>query len=249
MKKENFSFNPLSQKSKCRFKLKNLSLQKKDKRNVKLIFPMSFKGNYGKYLRHVSHQVLSEHSADPEKVSQMQIEFLLANRNSHFNSVYKDSKIYYLNKEFLKGFYPTSNSVDKLSKYYHYYKNYLNFFCRPFIRDFATNKIMLKHMEKAAEIFYNKNYKKTEQKKVKKIDFLLFTKNVVNDIEKEQLTKSKSQIDVSNITTIPSSVPNEKKKNNSIDQSLNNSINIILSVMNRRPKKVEEKKKIILCEQ
>ena len=43
-------------------------------------------------------------------------------------------------------------------KYYNYYKNYLHFFCKPSISDLKMNGIMMKNMEKAAQVFYNNNY-------------------------------------------------------------------------------------------
>ncbi len=56
----------------------------------------------------------------------------------------------------------------KIKNYTIYYKNYSEYFCKPIISDFPCNKIMNKHMEIKAEIFYDENYaNKSKQYKLK----------------------------------------------------------------------------------
>ena len=84
---------------------------------------------------------------------------LIFNKNSHLVSVFKDYMIYDYLDEFLKRFYPKPESNERVPKFATFYKNYLNFFCKPTIRHKYLNDLIHKLSEKKAEIFYNKNYK------------------------------------------------------------------------------------------
>ena len=103
-------------------------------------------------------------------------------------------------KEYLKKAYKYNESKDKIQKYFIYYQNYLNFFCKPYFIDFKLNIKMLKHMEKIAQFFYSKNFSlknpninkennkedknKEKDKKDLNLNLSIFNNRVVEDIEK-----------------------------------------------------------------
>ena len=94
--------------------------------------------------------------------------------------------------------YKYNESKDKIQKYFIYYQNYLNFFCKPYFVDFILNKKMLKYMEKIAQFFYSKNFalknpnkknnkeekNKGKDKKDLNLNLSIFNNRVVEDIEK-----------------------------------------------------------------
>ncbi len=114
-------------------------------------------------------------------------------RGSH-NLNFKELNILNDENEYFKRFYNINDSYFRIPKYYEYYKNYLLYFCKPFIRGKGVNKILLKHMEKAAEEFYKLNFEeenknKSDKEKNQIINFhpKIFSKNVIQEIENERL--------------------------------------------------------------
>ena len=130
----------------------------------------------------------------PSTYNKYIIQQLIDKKNTHLYITFKEMKILNKNNEYFKRYYNNKEINDRIPKYYLYYKNYLTFFCRPQINEFFSNKILMKHMEKEAEVFYKENYadedteilEKKEQAKHNKNKYEnIFNKNVVNDIEKE----------------------------------------------------------------
>jgi hypothetical protein len=125
-----------------------------------------------------------------------------------------------------------------LPKFYEYYKNYLNFFCKGTFTSFYANNMMQEYGEYQAEIYYNINYVKKEgiKKKEKKgnideknveesennkqnnisslISFrTFFTKSIENSIRKvknskDELLYKKDMQELSNIKPL-----NDNKEN------------------------------------
>ena len=84
---------------------------------------------------------------------------LLYNRNSHLVSVFKDYMIWDYIDEFLKRFYNSKETFERIPKFSAFYKNYLDFFCKPIIKNFHLNLIVQENSEKKAELYYNQNLK------------------------------------------------------------------------------------------
>jgi hypothetical protein len=137
---------------------------------------------------------------------------LIKKRRGSYNLNFKELNILNDENEYFKRFYNINDSYFRIPKYYEYYKNYLLYFCKPFIRGKGVNKILLKHMEKAAEEFYknnfdeekiNENIEKNNNKRIKirTIQPKIFSNNVIEEIENERLETNK----ISNIE-------NEEKK-------------------------------------
>ena len=83
---------------------------------------------------------------------------LLYNINCHIVSVFKDYMIYDYIDEYLRRFYLLNESSQRLPKFSQYYKNYIDFFCKPMIKNLKLNEILQEHFEKKAEYYYKKNY-------------------------------------------------------------------------------------------
>ena len=84
---------------------------------------------------------------------------LLFNKNTHLVSLFKDYMIYDYVDEFLKRYYTTQETEERLPKFSIFYKNYLTFFCQPCFTSFKYNNLIQRNREKKAELFYNKNFR------------------------------------------------------------------------------------------
>ena len=67
---------------------------------------------------------------------------LLYNINCHIVSVFKDYMIYDYIDEYLRRFYLLNESIQRLPKFSKYYKNYIDFFCKPMIKNLKLNEIL-----------------------------------------------------------------------------------------------------------
>ena len=83
---------------------------------------------------------------------------LIYNINCHIVSVFKDYMIYDYIDEYLRRFYLINESNQRIPKFSQYYKNYIEFFCKPIIKNLKLNEILLDYFEKKAEYYYKKNY-------------------------------------------------------------------------------------------
>ena len=149
----------------------------------------NFFNNLYNNLPFFSYKVLeAKHSSTPELYQQILLNNLILRKKNHLlaylNEININTNIF---KEFLKRLYIYNESRERIPKYVSYYQNYLKFFCRPVFADFYTNKKMVKHMEKVAQIFYNENYAEEDEaenpKKHEKFQFKVFNKTVREEIE------------------------------------------------------------------
>ena len=86
------------------------------------------------------------------------LKYILENIDCHIVSQFKEKMITDYVAEFLRRQYLYSESRDRIPKFSLYYKNYLNFFCKPTYNCFKFNKILQKYGEKKAELYYKENY-------------------------------------------------------------------------------------------
>ena len=277
--KKTISIKPSIQlHSKNNSQIKYLSKAKsRDKTLSTLLIPHQSAPNRKKKqftsIQSLSYSILSAHSIPENKFNIYVISSILNEKTNHYNSLFNDMKTYISQIEHLKRYYITKESKERLTKYFCYYKNYLHFFCRPNIADLKMNSVMMKNMEKVAQIFYNNNYNNTKinnnhnknaNKNKKHLD-LLFTEGVVGEIEKISQKNTGTNLDkefldtsntLSNInchsindlssinpkssailenksTAYNTSSNNTNVKAFSLDQTLNTSINVLLSIMNQ----------------
>ena len=170
------------------------------------------------------------------------IENLISTKECHKVACLKDCMIYDYIDEFLKRYYKKNESKNHIPKFVNYYKNYLNFFCKPTFSSIKFNNIIQNNGEKKAEIYYNNNYgnknknKKEENKKYKNI-FSESIKESINDISLFNENDNNKTINLNN-----SNFSRYLKKNNNqiLDESESNSIyNLLMNLNNKKNIKTE----------
>ena len=149
----------------------------------------NFINNLYKNLQFFSYKILeAKYSSTPEIYQQILLNNLIRRKKNHLlaylNEININTNIF---KEFLRRMYIYNESKERIPKYVSYYQNYLKFFCRPVFGDFFTNKKMVRHMEKVAQVFYNENYAEEDEieasNRREKFNFKVFNKTVREEIE------------------------------------------------------------------
>ena len=153
------------------------------------------------------------------------ITFLLNNSNCHLVSIFKEKMLTDFIDEFLRRKYSSQEGLERIPKFAVYYKNYLQFFCKPTFTDFAINEIINDYGEKKAELYYKNNYQGGKSKENEDLGFEESNSEEESDNNKFKLGENgeifnesiKDNIDnVTIMTTINNS------KNNTINLNLNN---------------------------
>ena len=115
----------------------------------------------------IPYQNLQKHNSSPNQKNIMLINDLIESKETHFIATFKDYLISDFHEEFLRRYFNFKEIKDILPKFYQYYKNYLNFFCKGTFSDFFLNELMQEYGECQAEFYYNKNYGHKERVKKK----------------------------------------------------------------------------------
>ena len=115
----------------------------------------------------IPYQNLQKHNSSPNQKNIMLINDLIESKETHFIATFKDYLISDFHEEFLRRYFKLNEIKDILPKFYQYYKNYLNFFCKGTFSDFYLNEILQEYGECQAEFYYNKNYGHKERMKKK----------------------------------------------------------------------------------
>ena len=115
----------------------------------------------------IPSQNLQKHNSTPSQKNVMLINDLIESKETHFIATFKDYLISDFHEEFLRRYFQFHETKEILPKFYQYYKNYLNFFCKGIFCDFYLNEIMQEYGECQAEFYYNKNYGHKERMKKK----------------------------------------------------------------------------------
>ena len=173
-------------------------------------------GIFYKNLPFFSKNILeAKHNITPEIYFKIILNNLLLKKRCHYLSYINEIAINTnILTEELKRYYTYEESKTRVPKYVSYYQNYLKFFCKPVFNDLFTNKKMVKHMEKVAQIFYNENYADEDEnenesndgKKVK-CNFKVFSKTINNEID-----------NFANFTNVDNNEQGENKKNKEKNQ-------------------------------
>ena len=142
---------------------------------------------------------LQKHNSTPDKKDIMLINDLIESKETHFIATFKDYLISDFHEEFLRRYFNDAEIKDILPKFYLYYKNYLNFFCKGTFCDFNLNEIMQEYGECQAEFYYNKNYGHKERMKKKEKD-----KKGLDDMNNQNNEESYESENVSNVGNIKS---------------------------------------------
>ena len=99
-----------------------------------------------------------KHNCTIEYFSKFITNKLIDDANCRLVSLFKESMLSDYIDEFLRRIYKPKECRERLPKFAKYYKNYLQFFCKPIFRDFRINKIIDRNGEKKAEVYYKNNY-------------------------------------------------------------------------------------------
>ena len=124
----------------------------------------------------IPRQNLEKHNSTPNKKNIMLINDLMESKETHFIATFKDYLISDFHEEFLRRYFQFHETKEILPKFYQYYKNYLNFFCKGIFCDLYLNEVMQEYGECQAEFYYNKNYghkdrmKKKEKKELNELN-------------------------------------------------------------------------------
>ena len=185
--------------------------------------------NYNKLnLQLFSYRIMeAKHNSIPEQYHRIVYNILIKKKKCHIFAYFNEISINTNTlKDNLKRYYKYQETKERIPKYVSYYQNYLLFFCKPFFTNFFINKLMVKYMEKVAQIFYNNNYadeneKDEKNKKEKKFNFEIFSKKISEEIENYDIyTIINSQLDIK--------INNNKIKNKDKDNyKRNNDLNYI----------------------
>ena len=153
------------------------------------------------------------------------ISFLINNANCHLVSVFKEKMLLDFIDEFLRRKYSKQEGFERIPKFAVYYKNYLQFFCKPTFTDFAVNEIINDYGEKKAELYYKNNYQGGKSKENEDLGF----EESNSDDESEnikfkggdngQIFDESIKDNIDNVT-IMTTINNSK--NNTINLNLNN---------------------------
>jgi hypothetical protein len=130
-----------------------------------------------------------KYNSTPDLYEKNKLDILVSKKKCHYFA--KFNEIGYCTTiltEYLKREYSLKEVYTRIPQYASYYKNYLQFFCKPFFTHYTINKKMVRHMEKVAQIFYNENYADDDENKEKdsqnkKKMPKIFSKDVMTDIE------------------------------------------------------------------
>ena len=161
---------------------------------------------------------LEKYNSTPNLKNIMLINDLIESKETHFIATFKDFLISDFHEEFLRRYFLFHETKEILPKFYQYYKNYLNFFCKGIFCDFYLNEVMQEYGECQAEFYYNKNYGHKERNKKKE-------KKDLNELEHNHNELSESENNSNNNNNINIRSIFSKSIKYSIDIIQNSKIN------------------------
>ena len=161
---------------------------------------------------------LEKYNSTPNLKNIILINDLIESKETHFIATFKDFLISDFHEEFLRRYFLFHETKEILPKFYQYYKNYLNFFCKGIFCDFYLNEVMQEYGECQAEFYYNKNYGHKERNKKKE-------KKDLNELEHNHNELSESENNSNNNNNINIRSIFSKSIKYSIDIIQNSKIN------------------------
>ena len=189
-----------------------------------------------------SYKILeAKHNSTPELYLKRTLNILIKRKKCHYVADFNERILSMCQlRDFLKRYYTIEETKERIPKYVSYYKNYLTFFCRPIFVSYITNKKMVRHMEKVAQVFYNENYAEEEKddkekSKKKEKNIVIFNKKIKKEIEDG---------DIYTVVTSEAAMKQIQKMNNKVNKKImdnpnsNNEMNVIENNIN--PIKIDE---------
>ena len=241
------------------YSLKFINKKKNTKITKKTKSPICFK---------IIRKNIQKYNSTPNYKNTLIINNLINCRSNHFLAIFKDYLITDYVEEFLRRVYSLNESVERIPKLYNYYKNYLQFFCKPTFIDNYSNIIIKNFGDCHAENFYKNNIEKknynngglddknnnsfsNEMKSNKNVELIktIFTKSIKNSIdninEKSSINKNekanKLNNDLIDSNHQESTIKYDKNVGNLISEE--NSLLIMINEMkDNQKKKIKEKR-------
>ena len=153
------------------------------------------------------------------------ITLLLNNANCHLVSIFKEKMLTDFIDEFLRRKYSRKEGKERIPKFAVYYKNYLQFFCKPTFTDFVINDIINDYGEKKAELYYKNNYQGGKSKENEDLGFEETNSDDESENNKFKVGENGEIFDESikdNIDNVTIMTTINNSKNNTINLNLNN---------------------------
>ena len=232
---------------------------KKSKNNLSL-------KDYIKKLNYLSNlKIHKKYNCTPSQYENYVVEYLINNADCHLVSVFKEKMLTDYIDEFLRREYNISESKERIPKFSLYYKNYLQFFCKPTYNCFKYNDLIQNYGEKKAELYYKDHYQgglsndeedngfeesSSDESSNKEPEYELNGNNgeIFNKIVKEKLDNVTvmTTINSTGNNTINLNINNEKIEvfsENKAEISNDTTINDLMEDIKRETKKLKNRKK------
>ena len=159
--------NNLNSKNQAFYQIDEVSIDKKDL-SIELIKPseksnqkkdnIPLKNDVEKFY-HLSYlKICKKYNSTPRQYQKILVDYLLRNADCHLVSIFKERMLSDYIAEFLRREYDIIECRERLPKFSGYYKNYLQFFCKPTYNNFKFNEIIQNYGQKKAELYYKNNY-------------------------------------------------------------------------------------------
>ena len=190
-----------------------------------------FKNFKYSYLK-IKKNLYSKYGRIKVDIGKVNIEKLIKKKKSNYLAKYNDCLINDSIDEFLKNEYHLQECLEKLGDLANYYKNYLDYFCRPFFTNFHFNRIIENYYDSKAELFYNENYGNDEKENKRKNNnyILIFNETIRKSIENP--TQSTLKLNSGTNDLCSSEILNEEAFLTS--QTQKNNINEIINIMDKK---------------
>ena len=176
-----------------------------------------------------------KYNCTPDLYEKNKLDILVSKKKCHYLANFNE--IGYCTTiltEYLKREYSLKEVYTRIPQYASYYKNYLQFFCKPFFTHYTINKKMVRHMEKVAQIFYNENYadddenKEKDQSQNKKKMPKIFSKDVMTDIENgDSFTYVNSEAAMEQIQLINKKLKKNENLNSKVKKNEKENYNVL----------------------
>ena len=205
------------------------------------------------------------YNCTPAKYEYYIVEYLLNNVDCHLVSIFKEKMLTDYVDEFLRRQYSIIECKDRIPKFSVYYKNYLQFFCKPTYNNFKFNDLIQNYGEKKAELYYKDHYQgglsnddedngfeesSSDESSNKENEYDLNNNNgeIFNKVVKEKLDNVTvmTTINTTGNNTINLNINNEKIEvfsENKAEISNDTTINDIMEDIKLEMKKIKNKKK------
>jgi len=174
-------------------KTRNTSIENKKNLNYNMFKKLDYKNLLPLISKYILYSKLNHIQND---FNSCIINSLIQNKKGKANLYLTESKIEYDGKEYIEKIYKLKDSYHNIPLYYDYYKNYLKFFCKPYILEKFSHKILIHNMEKAAEIFYYEKFRENEKVNNYNLNNFpihrIFSTNIIKEIENEKLETNQS---------------------------------------------------------